>query len=99
MIEYLSSLGNASLDFEFCCLNIDDKHEGIDLLNLLHCRLCRQGVLDDRVLVKLGQLGHRPERCLWAARSNPGLGKKEVDVGANLASLARHAAFHGLGDL
>lgn len=39
----------------FVCLDVHDEHQRVVVLNLLHGRLCRQGELDDGVVVQPGR--------------------------------------------
>lgn len=40
------------LDLMLVCLDVNDEHQRVVVLNLLHGRLCRQGELDDGVVVQ-----------------------------------------------
>lgn len=49
--------GHGVLDLLLAGLQVDNEDQGVGLLNLLHRRLGGQGVLQDGILVQLGQAG------------------------------------------
>ena len=77
------------LDLALVCLHIDDEHQGVVLLSLLHGTLGVQGVEDDLAGVETGAMRNRLAGVLGRPRELKGLGAVEGGGGADLASLVR----------
>jgi hypothetical protein len=96
VVEGLESL----LDLGLVGLDIDDKDEGVLLLDLLQGALSVERVNDDLVLIEAGRVGNRLARVLGGARQDEGLGPVEGRGEADLGLLVRVDTLQGgLGSL
>ena len=74
LVHALHSLGNLAL----VALKVNNEHQSIVVLNLLHCRLSGQGELENRVLIQLVSGRYRFSGVKWFAYTSLGLGAIEV---------------------
>ena len=72
------------LDLRLVGSQVDNKHQRVVVLNLLHRTLCRQRVLDDSVLVQFGTTGDTLAGIFRPSPTLEGLGTVEVYRGADL---------------
>jgi len=83
IVELLQGL----LDLSLVGTDVDDKDEGVVLLDLLHGALGVEGVDDDLVLIETGLMGNRLAWVFWCARELEGLGLVEGCRETDLADL------------
>ena len=67
------------LDLPLVCLDVDDKNQGVILLNFLHGGLGIERMDDDLILVQSWGVGNRLAGVLW--RTGEGLGLWSVEGG------------------
>mmetsp|Transcript_37074 Transcript_37074/g.93028 ORF Transcript_37074/g.93028 Transcript_37074/m.93028 type:complete len:229 (-) Transcript_37074:49-735(-) len=87
------------LDLALVGSRVDEEHQGVVLLNLLHGALGRQGGLDDLGVVHFAQPRHRPprvERLAWLLER---LGTVEPHAGAHFARPVAADLLHGIRSL
>ena len=53
---------------------MDDEHKSVVVLNLLHGRLCRQGMLNDGIMIEFASTGRRLSRVFGRSTLSEGLG-------------------------
>jgi hypothetical protein len=83
------------LDLPLVALQVDDEHQRVVLLNLLHGGLSVQGVLDGPELVHPGQVVDRLSRVPGGTGESEGLGSVERDRGSDLADRGRVGSLKG----
>jgi hypothetical protein len=83
------------LDLPLVALQVDDEHQSVVLLNLLHGGLGVQGVLDGPELVHPGQVVDRLSRVLGSTGESEGLGSVERDRSSDLADRGRVGSLEG----
>ncbi|CAN7981733.1 unnamed protein product [Ixodes pacificus] len=75
---------HSRLDLVLVGPQVDDEHQRVVILDLLHRRLRCQRVLDDGELIETGPPGHAPLRVLGLAGQRQSLGATELDRRADL---------------
>merc|ERR1712088_1019023 len=83
LVKLLDSL----LDLVLVAFRVNNKDQGVVVLDLFHGGLGGQGELDDRELVVAGSRGHRLGGALGVAGQLEGARALEVDRGADLSLL------------
>lgn len=85
VVELLESL----FDLPLVCLDINDEHKGVVLLNHLHGTLGVERVYDDLAGIESWLRNNRLARVTWCSRKCEGLWSVEGGVQSDLANFVR----------